>query len=195
MTGAKKIVINASWGLGEAVVSGEVTPDAYTVNKETLKEEQSKIGVKKMMTVTESQERGSRWLTFLRKDVHDRALAHGEVTELARIGREIEQHFDLPQDIEWGLIEDRFVVFQSRPITTLDQGIPSSFFTEASPSDTSLWTSGFFNERFPQPVSPLGWSLIKELVEAFAFKEPLKFVGFKRFEDLRATNCIWDIHL
>lgn len=51
-----------------------------------------------------------------------------------------------------------------------------------------LWTSGFFNERFPGPVSPLGWSIIRPLVEETAFREPLSFVGYRMAGDLPLTR-------
>ncbi|MFQ5343773.1 MAG: PEP-utilizing enzyme [Anaerolineae bacterium] len=53
----------------------------------------------------------------------------------------------------------------------------SSFFTTHIPADNHLWTAGFFNERFPDVVSPLGWSVVRRLVEQAAFREPLSFVG------------------
>ena len=53
---------------------------------------------------------------------------------------------------------------------------------------THLWTSGFFNERFPDPVSPLGWSIIQALVEETAFREPLRFVGYRVPDDLPLTR-------
>lgn len=53
---------------------------------------------------------------------------------------------------------------------------------------THLWTSGFFNERFPDPVSPLGWSVIQALVEQTAFQEPLRFVGYRVPDDLPLTR-------
>lgn len=55
----------------------------------------------------------------------------------------------------------------------------SSFFTTPVPNDDYLWTAGFFNERFPDVVSPLGWSVVRRLVEQTAFREPLSFVGYR----------------
>jgi pyruvate,water dikinase len=64
----------------------------------------------------------------------------------------------------------------------------ADFYTEIIPDDDLLWTSAFFNERFPQVVSPLGWSLVKELVEVSALVEPLRFVGFNRFDTLKISK-------
>jgi len=57
-----------------------------------------------------------------------------------------------------------------------------AFFTSVLPDDHYLWTSGYLNERFPQPVSPLGWSLVGELVEKLAFRDPLRYLGLRRFD-------------
>ena len=87
----------------------------------------------------------------------------------------LERLFGAPQDVEWGIWTGRLYVLQSRPITAAATG----FFTEVLPDDDHLWTSGFLNERFSQPVSPLGWTLIRELLEPLAFRDPLRFMGYR----------------
>ncbi|MFB3777733.1 MAG: PEP/pyruvate-binding domain-containing protein [Bryobacteraceae bacterium] len=96
----------------------------------------------------------------------------------------LERLFGGPQDIEWGFWEDRLYLFQSRPVTACATG----FFTEDLPGDDHLWTSGFLNERFPQPVSPLGWTLIRELLEPLAIRDPLRFLGYRPPENLPLTK-------
>ena len=66
-------------------------------------------------------------------------------------------------------------------------------FTEHVPGDNYLWTSGFLNERFPQPVSPLGWSLIRGLLEELAFRDPLRYLGYGAAERLPITR-LWRGH-
>jgi len=66
-------------------------------------------------------------------------------------------------------------------------------FTEHVPGDNYLWTSGFLNERFPQPVSPLGWSLIRGLLEELAFRDPLRYLGYGAAERLPITK-LWRGH-
>lgn len=102
----------------------------------------------------------------------DNLLSRAELEELGRAVQGIEQAFGCPQDVEWGVWQDRVWILQARPITTSGDDL----FTEASPADT-LWTSGFFNERFAGPVSPLGWSLLKAPIEEFAFRQPLRYMG------------------
>ncbi|MBM3135676.1 MAG: hypothetical protein FJZ89_10440, partial [Chloroflexi bacterium] len=66
-------------------------------------------------------------------------------------------------------------------------------FTEHIPGDNYLWTSGFLNERFPRPVSPLGWSLIRGLLEELAFRDPLRYLGYGAAPRLPITK-LWRGH-
>ncbi|MCC7174392.1 MAG: hypothetical protein IT159_04275 [Bryobacterales bacterium] len=101
-------------------------------------------------------------------------LGSERAAEIIRTVRTLEDLFGGPQDVEWGYAGGSLWLFQSRPVTAAATG----FFTEALPGDNRLWTSGFLNERFPLPVSPLGWTLIRELLEPLAFLEPLRFIGY-----------------
>ena len=101
-------------------------------------------------------------------------LTGDQVSWIAETTRALETLFGGPQDVEWARRQDRMWVLQSRPITVL----PRSVFTETVSDEASVWTSGFLNERFPKPVSPLGWSLIRELLEPLAFREPLSYLGY-----------------
>jgi phosphohistidine swiveling domain-containing protein len=102
-------------------------------------------------------------------------LDEDQARRLTDTVRALETLFGGPQDVEWGYSGGKLYVFQSRPITAAATG----FFTEALPNDDRLWTSGFLNERFPLPVSPLGWTLIRELLEPLAFRDPLRFIGYR----------------
>ena len=93
-----------------------------------------------------------------------------KIIELAQTCLKIEQYFDAPQDIEWAFYQGQSYILQSRPITTVARK-PAS-------SSEKLWSNYFLGERFPQPVSPLGWSVLKPLIEKNAFREPLNFLGF-----------------
>ncbi|MFQ5857603.1 MAG: PEP-utilizing enzyme [Anaerolineae bacterium] len=64
----------------------------------------------------------------------------------------------------------------------------SGYFTTRLPADDYLWTAGFFNERFPDVVSPLGWSVVRRLVECTAFREPLSFIGYRLPDDFPLTK-------
>ncbi|MGQ9569391.1 MAG: phosphoenolpyruvate synthase [Thermodesulfovibrionales bacterium] len=112
-----KIVINASWGLGEAIVSGKVTPDEYIVEKGTLKIIQKNI-VKKKMQIVSDQKRGTRWVTIPEKKQDQPVLNDEDVVRLAKYGIQIERHYGVPQDIEWAQDEmGNIYILQSRPET------------------------------------------------------------------------------
>ena len=74
--------------------------------------------------------------------------------------------------------------FQPRPLTV--QG--ASWFTDAIVGDDYLWTSGFLNERFSEPVSPLGWSVVRELLDELAFRGPLRYMGYPQADSLPVTK-------
>ncbi|MEM4758023.1 MAG: phosphoenolpyruvate synthase [Nanopusillaceae archaeon] len=113
-----KIVIEASWGLGESIVSGEVTPDEYIVDKNTMKIEEVNINEKKVMTVYDEQ-------TLVRKmEVPNeikkaRCLTDEEVLKLAELGKKIEEHYKHPQDIEFAIDDFGIWIVQTRPVTTI----------------------------------------------------------------------------
>ncbi|MCL4180775.1 MAG: hypothetical protein KJ072_23885 [Verrucomicrobia bacterium] len=102
-------------------------------------------------------------------------LSCEQIRELAGVATELERIMGGPQDIEWGWRGDTLYLLQSRPVTAR----PGGFFTEVLAGDDHLWTSGFLNERFTKPVSPLGWSLMRELLEPLAFRDSLRFMGYR----------------
>jgi pyruvate,water dikinase len=118
VSGAKdKVVINASWGLGEAIVSGQVTPDEYVVNKGSLKVSEKHV-VKKDRQIVSDTKGGTKWVT-VPQEMRDRPVLTDEVIiRLAQYGVQIENHYGVPQDIEWA-VDDRGRIFilQARPET------------------------------------------------------------------------------
>ena len=111
-------------------------------------------------------------------------LTSVQVRLVAETGLALETHFGGPQDVEWGLWKGELYLFQSRPVTT--QADP--FFTQVIPDDDYLWTGGYLNERFPQPVSPLGWSVVGGLTEELAFRDPLRYLGYPDLDRLTLTK-------
>ncbi|NOZ04973.1 MAG: hypothetical protein GXP41_01285 [Chloroflexi bacterium] len=111
-------------------------------------------------------------------------LSPRQVQHLAKTVRQLEAHFGQPQDVEWGYVDDTLYLFQSRPITVQEE----SFFNQSFPDENRLWAAGFLNERFPQPVTPLGWSLIRSLLEPLAFRDPLHYLGIHDLDDQPLTR-------
>lgn len=121
----KEVMINASWGLGEAVVSGIVTPDEYTVEKENMNILDRHISEKNVMIVKKDQGVGTVEVEvkeYLGADkISSQCLSDEEINVLAKNGMLIEDLYNAPQDIEWALDKDtkELYILQSRPITTL----------------------------------------------------------------------------
>lgn len=113
----KEVMIEATYGLGELLVQGMVTPDNYLVDKNTLEILDKKIQSKKVMLVYKD---GSNKEQPVQDDVANKpCLDDSNIVELSRLTIDIEIHYNAPQDIEWALENDKFFILQSRPITTI----------------------------------------------------------------------------
>ncbi len=108
--------VDAAWGLGEALVSGVVSGDVYTVRDDEVVAKS--VGAKQH-AVEALPQGGTRTTTVAPERRRQAVLTDAQVVRLVRLGRRIEAHFGRPQDIEWCLVDDDFAVVQSRPITTL----------------------------------------------------------------------------
>jgi pyruvate,water dikinase len=111
-----QMVIEAVWGLGELLVSGQITPDHYVVARDgTLK--RSQVAVQQVALVA-LPEGGTRQETLDPERGGDRVLSDEELRELAELGNRLQEHFGGPQDVEWAFQEGRLYLLQSRPVTT-----------------------------------------------------------------------------
>jgi phosphohistidine swiveling domain-containing protein len=180
----ERVVIEAAWGLGEAVVSGTGAVDRYTVSRATSQEDGPPVvGHKQQMRRMAGC--GGLQTVEVPADAQDvRALTADQLRQISRAALALEEHFGCPQDIEWAFAGGQLHILQSRPIT---QGADSFFTTILAQSD-GLWTAGFLNERFPLPVSPLGWTAINELLERLAFRDPLRYLGLANVDKLCITR-------
>lgn len=125
-TGEEVAVIEASWGLGEAVVSGSVTPDNYIVEKSN-NEIISKIVSEKNTMFCKDPEKGETIQQDVPSDLKNKqVLSEEEIIKLTNMGKRIQSHYQSPQDTEWGIVGDDLFMLQSRPITTLDKEIKES---------------------------------------------------------------------
>ena len=114
-----KLVIEGSFGLGEAVVSGQVSPDRYIVDKATLRVLAREVHNKELV-IEPSAEGGTSTRPTTEQEAHQAVLSDDEVVAVASQGRTIEQHYRSPQDTEWAFDPDGHLwMLQSRPITTL----------------------------------------------------------------------------
>ncbi|MGB3906257.1 MAG: PEP/pyruvate-binding domain-containing protein, partial [Anaerolineae bacterium] len=185
MTGNQdESVINASWGLGEAIVSGLVTPDTFTVRKSDGHIVSRQVGGKEHI-IEYAREGGTveRETPPERREVP--ALSDDQVAELVAVGQQIETHYGAPQDIEWGYARERFYILQSRPITTLAPPVAEEAAAEMEYNRT------MFVEMFPDPLSPIFLSAIQPMLAgmlAFFFEA----VGLKPPEGIEAVGVFYN---
>jgi pyruvate,water dikinase len=149
---ANEILIEASWGLGEVVVSGAVTPDIYVLDATTL-------ATKRVIP-------GAR-------PANEPALSHSQIAELAELGRRIESHFQTPSDIEWGVADGCIALLQTRKIRGLEliRDIETGRLNEQlrlqgmTRNDPTVWVVHNLSETLPAPT-PLTWDLVRWFMSA-----------------------------
>ncbi len=114
------MIIEAAWGLGEAVVSGAVSPDNYVVSREDRSVDVT-VAEKKVMHVKDAEtgETVERAVPEDRRD--ERVVTDAEIDALVDLGERVEDHYDEPQDVEWAIVDGEVFMLQSRPITTIDE--------------------------------------------------------------------------
>lgn len=120
----EEVVVTASWGLGESVVSGTVTPDTWVVRKADLAVKEERIGAKERMTVATD---GSTREVAVPRLLRERSsLNEAQVAELAQLAIELEERMGRPVDVEGAFAGDLLYLLQCRPITTLGEQSPES---------------------------------------------------------------------
>ncbi|HIP63583.1 MAG TPA: pyruvate, water dikinase, partial [Archaeoglobus profundus] len=119
VTGDKIAIIEAVWGLGEAIVSGKVTPDHYEYDRINRKITVVKVAEKKLMITR--QDGKTIEIKLDEKKAKERVLSDKEIEELVKIGEIIEEHYECPQDIEWAIEKGKIYIVQTRPITTIKE--------------------------------------------------------------------------
>ncbi len=157
----EEIVIDASWGLGEAIVSGIVTPDTFTVSKRDGSI-LSRTIADKDIAIQYARQGGTDRVAVEPERRTTPSLSDEQVRQLALLGRQIQTHYGQPMDVEWGFARDRFYVLQARPITTLTSG-PSRPAPSASVASGVEYNRTMFVEIFPDPLSPIFLSAIQPL--------------------------------
>src|SRR5436190_5895763 len=145
----KVLSIDASFGLGEALVSGLVNADIYKVRNGKVIDK--KISTKKL-AIYALKDGGTKEQEIGPERQNRQALTDEQILQLEHIGRKIEQHFGYPQDIEWCLVDDTFYIVQSRPITTLFP-IP-----EANDQENHVYVSVGHQQMMTDAMKPLGLS-------------------------------------
>jgi pyruvate,water dikinase len=118
ITGEPSTIIEGSWGLGEAVVSGTVSPDKYVFDQKTEKIVDRFIANKKVEIIADG-EHGTKVVEVAAGRQDAQVLTDAEVAKLGMYGKIAENHYGIPQDVEWGIVGETLYILQSRPITTI----------------------------------------------------------------------------
>ncbi|MEU5149914.1 phosphoenolpyruvate synthase [Streptomyces yangpuensis] len=151
VTGHRKVAtVDAGFGLGEALVSGLVNPDVFTVRDGEVV---SRAISAKQRAVTALPGGGTQEVAIEARRQEEPALTDAQAVRLVALGRRIEAHFGCPQDIEWCLVDGDFRIVQSRPITTLFP-VP-----ESGDRDNHVYVSVGHGQMMTDPMKPLGFSM------------------------------------
>ncbi len=118
-----KITIEAVFGLGEMIVSGDVTPDTYIVNKDDLKIISKKIGPQGWKLVRNDRGKGEEAnikVTLTPREQAQQKISDDDIATLAKLGKLLENHYQFPQDIEWAKENNQIFIVQTRPVTNIE---------------------------------------------------------------------------
>ena len=170
------LVIDASFGLGEALVSGLVSPDAYSVDKREQKIIDRQIAEKKV-AIYPQKDGGTRQETLNAEKRKQAALTDEQILALSEMGCSIESHYGTPQDIEWAIAEGEIYLLQARPITSL---YPIEELKPLTDDGLHIYFSLGHQQMMTRAMSPLSLSSIQNFIP----------VGRKEYESeiLRASG-------
>ncbi|AXY09281.1 phosphoenolpyruvate synthase [Bacillus thuringiensis LM1212] len=165
----KVLSIDASFGLGEALVSGLVSADNYKVKEGEIVD---KVVSTKKIAIYALKEGGTETKQIDPAQQKIQTLSEQQILQLAQIGRQIETYFGCPQDIEWCLVDNTFYIVQSRPITTL-YPIP-----EENDGENHVYISVGHQQMMTDAMKPLGLSFFLLTTSA-----PMRKAGGRLFVD------------
>ena len=107
--------------MGEAIVSGQITPDSYVVEKQPRRIIDKNISEQTRGIYRKPKDGGNEWHSISKEKGEQQKLTDEQILELSELIIKIENHYGSPQDIEWARENNRFYILQSRPITTLNK--------------------------------------------------------------------------
>ncbi len=148
-----QILIEAGFGLGEAIVSGQITPDSYVIEKKPRRIIDKNLIIQEK-GLYRSPKGGNEWRILPKEIGEKQELSDKEILELTNIILNIEKHYGFPCDIEWAREKNKFYIVQSRPITTLidkREKIISSQL-EIDINKFSKLNYHYFHNRFRTPI-------------------------------------------
>lgn len=176
LDGSSNIVIESSWGLGESIASGIVTPDRFRVSRD------GNI----ISEIIRSKERGYYLRdgrnTLVEIDASEKdlpSLSHEDIAKIKNIGIALEKHFGVPQDIEWAMESGKLYILQSRAVTTL---------TDDAEKDEILWTRAYGDEYWADATTPLFYSVMGKMLTDYVNHEGARVMGYNDIKDTELTK-------
>lgn len=168
-----QIMINAAWGLGEAIVSGTVTPDLVVVDKQTNQILHRQIATKEFMTVQVAG--GTQDRPVDDKKQNQAVLSDAQAIQLANLGIQIEVLYGMPMDIEWAASGEEIFILQARPITALPDPPPPASWK--LPKGAYMAMRVNIIELMAEPLSPLFETMGLEIINTSLQKMMSGFLG------------------
>ncbi len=157
-----EVVINANFGLGESVVSGDTVPDQFVVDAHSREILSKKIG-DKTLAVTLDQSGGTS--TEVKKTSDQPALSDAQVLELTEMVKKVETHYEMPMDTEWAYERSTLYMLQARPITSYIPLHPV-FQTQPGEPKRLYLDLTLIEQGFQTPLSVMGTDCFRELSDA-----------------------------
>jgi Pyruvate phosphate dikinase, AMP/ATP-binding domain len=189
-----EIMIEAGYGLGEAIVSGQITPDNYLVDKQNLSLNEKSVSDQSRKLVLQNKQ--NTWLEVPQTSSTQQKLSDKQITELSKICLQIEAYYNHPCDIEWAFADGQFFVTQSRPVTTAKLSDTLDEFEKDSKNNSKIVTNAskfiqqgdyllsFSGRPFSQVVIPIALKIHKQL--------KLETLGFlSRFDGQNGQWQLW----
>ena len=195
VNGTSEIVIESSWGLGESIASGIVTPDTFVLNRDgTIIEKTIKPKMKGYFL-----KNGENTLITIDEGKREKSSLNTHILEkILKIGVELEEFFKAPQDIEWAIecnhnsnkspqqlkedideIEDlKIYILQSRPVTTLSN-------ESAEENDDILWTRAYGDEYWADATTPLFFDVMGKMLTDYVNHEGARIMGYSEITDTK----------
>lgn len=188
--------LDAGWGLGEAIVSGQVNPDQLVVAKGSLQVVDRQVNDKLVMTVADESGQGSTTVPVPEDRRCVQALPDELVRELCILGQRIEDHYGFPQDIEWGYAQGRFAVLQAREITGADLDFGHELETWKTPAalagmydEEHVWSRAYSDEVQTGPSTPSFYTYL-QLGMTHLKVAALRMTGTSEFEGLSPDHFL-----
>jgi len=169
-----KMLLEFSTGATDDVVSGKVEPWRILIDKKTK--------FHSYLSVERSKQKEAKQTEKVRG-----LLSEEKIQQLISTGDNLEKQFGYSVDIEWAIEKNKLWLLQARPLTT---GLRNE--RQRKDAKGNLWTDYFFVERFVDPVSPLGWTIIGKWIEKRALREPLHFLGFDELNRTKKITRLFD---